>query len=57
MSSLKIATTAGSAAVAAAPAVNQTVRNGKNYTYQELTGFGLIPGNARDQFEEYVFRG
>lgn len=51
---LKIATTAGLAAVAAAQVVNQTVCNGKNYTYQELAGFGLIPGNARDQFGEYV---
>lgn len=51
---LKIATAAGFAAVAAAQVVNQTLCNGKNYTYQELAGFGLIPSDARDQFGDTI---
>ena len=51
---LKIATAAGLAAVVAAQVVNQTLCNGKNYTYQELAGFGLIPGDARDKFGDTI---
>jgi hypothetical protein len=51
---LKIATTAGLAAIAAAQVVNQTSCNGKSYTYQELAGFGLIPGDARDKFGDTI---
>lgn len=47
---LKIATAAALAAAAAAQVVNQTLCNGKNYTYQELAGFGLIPSDARDYY-------
>lgn len=32
-----------------APAVNTTVCNGKTYVYEELAGYGKIPGNARDK--------
>lgn len=28
--------------------VNQTICNGKQYTYQQLAGYGFIPANARD---------
>lgn len=38
-------------AVATAGAfVNQTTCNGKQYTYQELAGYGSVPGNATDEF-------
>ncbi len=30
--------------------VNQTSCNGKQYTYQQLAGYGFIPSNARDSF-------
>ncbi|KAL8840258.1 MAG: hypothetical protein Q9176_003950 [Flavoplaca citrina] len=30
--------------------VNQTSCNGKQYTYQQLAGYGFIPANARDSF-------
>ncbi|KAL8926863.1 MAG: hypothetical protein Q9208_002672 [Pyrenodesmia sp. 3 TL-2023] len=30
--------------------VNQTSCNGKQYTYQQLAGYGLVPSNARDSF-------
>ena len=51
---LKIATAASLVAIAASQVVNQTSCKGKNYTYQELAGFGLIPGNARDQFGDTI---
>ena len=51
---LKNVIASGLAAVAAAQVVNQTLCNGKNYTYYELAGFGLIPGNARDQFGDTI---
>ena len=51
---LKIATAAGFAAAIAAQVVNQTLCNGKNYTYQELAGFGFIPSAARDQFGDTI---
>jgi hypothetical protein len=51
---LKIATAAGFTVAAAAQVVNQTLCNGKNYTYQELAGFGLIPSDARDQFGDTI---
>lgn len=43
-------------AVAAAQStfVNQTTCVNKTYTYQELAGFGLIPGNARDEFGDTI---
>ncbi|TAQ84585.1 hypothetical protein B7494_g7087 [Chlorociboria aeruginascens] len=34
--------------------VNQTTCNGKTYTYQELAGYGLIPGNSTDQFGDTI---
>lgn len=34
--------------------VNQTVCDGKTYTYEELAGFGLISGNARDEFGDTI---
>lgn len=30
--------------------VSQTLCAGKNYTYDSLAGFGLVPSNARDKF-------
>lgn len=44
--------------VAAAPsskshkssAVNTTTCGGQTYVYQELAGYGFVPGNARDKF-------
>ncbi|KAH8811899.1 esterase-like activity of phytase-domain-containing protein [Xylogone sp. PMI_703] len=54
MFSLKLAAVAGLAATAAAQSVNSTLCNGKNYTYQELAGFGLIPSNAVDQFGDTI---
>jgi len=41
---------AASLASAAVAFVNQTTCNGKQYTYQELAGYGLVSGNARDEF-------
>lgn len=32
------------------PAVNTTTCNGKTYLYDELAGYGLVPGDARDRF-------
>jgi hypothetical protein len=49
MSIFKLASFAGLAAVAAG-FVNQTTCNGKTYTYEELAGYGFVPGNARDEF-------
>lgn len=34
--------------------VNQTTCNGKQYTYQELAGYGLISGNARDEYGDTI---
>lgn len=39
-----------SLASAAAAFVNQTTCAGRTYTYEELAGFGTVPGNARDEF-------
>ena len=50
----KLSMVAGLVAVAAGQIVTQTVCNGENYTYQELAGFALIPGNARDQFGDTI---
>ena len=50
---LKLATAAASVAsvtVAQSSFVNQANCNGKQYTYQELAGYGLVPGDARDEF-------
>ncbi|KAI4238455.1 MAG: hypothetical protein LQ349_001086 [Xanthoria aureola] len=30
--------------------VNQTICNGKQYTYQRLAGYGFVPSNARDRY-------
>ncbi|KAL8903646.1 MAG: hypothetical protein Q9171_007329, partial [Xanthocarpia ochracea] len=30
--------------------VNQTTCNGKQYTYQQLAGYGFVPSNARDSY-------
>lgn len=30
--------------------VSKTICTGKNYTYDSLAGFGLVPSNARDKF-------
>ncbi|KAA8564842.1 hypothetical protein EYC84_010613 [Monilinia fructicola] len=34
--------------------VNQTTCNGNTYTYQELGGYGFIPGDARDKFGDTI---
>lgn len=34
--------------------VNQTTCNGKQYTYQELAGYGSHSGNARDEFGDTI---
>lgn len=39
--------------VRAAP-VSQTTCNGEVYTYQELAGYGLLPGDARDKFGDTI---
>ena len=50
----KLAVGAGLASFTAGQVVNSTTCNGKNYTYQALAGFGLIPGNARDEFRDDI---
>jgi hypothetical protein len=51
MSVLKLASFAGLLAATVAQAfVNQTIINGKTYTYQELAGYGFVPGSAKDEF-------
>jgi hypothetical protein len=49
----KLAVGASLASFAAGQVVN-TSCNGKNYTYQELAGFSLILGNARDEFGDTI---
>lgn len=34
----------------AAQSVSETLCAGKNYTYESLAGYGLVPSNARDKF-------
>lgn len=34
--------------------VSQTTCNGKTYTYNQLAGFGQIPGDARDKFGDTI---
>ena len=34
--------------------VNQTICNGKQYTYQRLAGYGFVPSNARDRYGDTV---
>lgn len=34
--------------------VNETVCDGKTYVYEELAGFGLISGNAKDEFGDTI---
>ncbi|KAH8599311.1 esterase-like activity of phytase-domain-containing protein [Bisporella sp. PMI_857] len=41
---------AASLAVVAQAFVNQTTCNGNTYTYEELAGVGILPGNDRDEF-------
>jgi len=50
MSVFKLLSLAGLVAVAAGAFVNQTTCNGKTYTYEELAGYGFVPGDARDEF-------
>lgn len=35
-------------------AVNSTTCNGKSYSYDELAGYGILPGNARDKFGDTI---
>lgn len=35
-------------------AVNSTTCNGKSYSYNELTGYGVIPSNATDKFGDTI---
>ncbi|KAF2093956.1 hypothetical protein NA57DRAFT_80961 [Rhizodiscina lignyota] len=57
------ALTLGLAAIASAtpysspkpsPVVNQTTCNGKTYVYEELAGYGFVPGDARDKFGDTI---
>ncbi|PSN67411.1 hypothetical protein BS50DRAFT_621420 [Corynespora cassiicola Philippines] len=34
--------------------VNQTACNGNTYTYEELAGWGLLPGDSRDKFGDTI---
>ncbi|KAI9792900.1 MAG: hypothetical protein M1835_007579 [Candelina submexicana] len=34
--------------------VNRTTCNGKTYTYEQLAGYGFLPGNARDKFGDTI---
>lgn len=34
--------------------VNQTTCNNKIYTYEQLAGYGFLPGNARDKFGDTI---
>jgi hypothetical protein len=34
--------------------VNQTTCNGQTYTYQQLAGYGFLPGNATDKFGDTI---
>ncbi|WPG97818.1 Putative secreted protein ARB-04696-like protein [Acrodontium crateriforme] len=36
------------------PAVNETKCNGKDYVYEELTGYGYVPNDARDKFGDTI---
>lgn len=38
----------------AAPPVNSTTCNGRQYIYQELAGYGFIEDNARDNFGDTI---
>lgn len=38
----------------AAPIVNQTTCDGKQFTYESLAGYGFIPSNARDKFGDTI---
>lgn len=35
-------------------AVNSTTCNGKSYSYNELAGYGILSGNARDKFGDTI---
>jgi len=52
-SKLLVAASGASVVVAQSTFVNQTC-NGKQYTYQELAGYGLISGNARDEYGDTI---
>jgi hypothetical protein len=34
--------------------VNQTICNGRTYTYTELAGYGFIPSDARDRYGDTI---
>lgn len=34
--------------------VNQTICNGQTYTYEQLAGYGFLPGNATDKFGDTI---
>lgn len=38
----------------AGTAVNSTTCNGKSYSYNELAGYGIIPGNSTDKFGDTI---
>lgn len=46
---IRLVLTASAVNLAVAQVAN-TLCAGKNYTYQELAGYGFVPNNARDQF-------
>lgn len=48
--------TAGHLAAAVDPAFATTC-NGKNYTYNELAGYGFVPGDARDKLGDTISLG
>jgi hypothetical protein len=50
----KLAVGASLAPLAVGQVVNSTSCNGKNYTYQGLAGFDLIPGNTRGEFGDTI---
>lgn len=35
---------------ASPPVVNQTTCDGKQFTYEQLAGYGSVPSNARDKY-------
>ncbi|RPA95400.1 hypothetical protein L873DRAFT_1792290 [Choiromyces venosus 120613-1] len=39
------------------PPVKTTVCNGKSYTFQELSGYGLVPSNFRDKYNDTLSLG
>jgi hypothetical protein len=43
-----------SASAETTAAVNSTTCNGQSYVYNELAGYGFIPGNARDKLGDTI---